>query len=417
MGFRDMIKDLIQYPSRLLGDNIEDGISMANSGYAKLETKKSNDVQRKDQRVWNSTGTRTIFGIFPPQKAECERKGHICVFDESILGKIFANLGLVDQICFALTCKSLIATYKKMIKNSATNPRQPSMCYLPLSFVNSDDQLRIKLLAQLENSRWVYCAKCFLLKPRRMFKPDAPVALPLKKYCTYHHGVIKLCPCLHFTRRDRENVRILLRSSITFPQYEDYCIGVLTSSLTPPPTNYGCFGLNSNGWICENHTCSSHSSNSKTIEISVTIAASAIGDFDLYVWYSLNTPVSFSDEIGLADPIFACPHMNLLDLIHATGNWTCCLICFAVVWRGPESQEDTGRVTFTTRHDLGHIDLSKPCILSLSSSSSNDDTSIEYVTLKSGIYTYVYVLKFYANFYEMCISRSGGCVKSKTRLG
>lgn len=222
MGLREIMKDLARYPSRLLGEIIGDDLSVTSTGYEKLEIKESNEAQRKDQRIWNSTGKGTLSGIFPPQKRGRERKCHICSFDEGILAKIIANLGLVDQICFALTCKILIAKYRRIIKNSATNPRQPSMCYLPLSFVNSDDQLRVKLLTKLENSRWAYCAKCFVLKLRRMFEPDAMVALPLQRNCTRHHRVIELCPCLHFTCRDRENVRIFsgrpsrsLRSEVT----------------------------------------------------------------------------------------------------------------------------------------------------------------------------------------------------------
>lgn len=81
--------------------------------------------------------------------------------------------------------------------------------------------------------------------------------------------------------------------------------------------------------------------------------------------------------------------MNLLDLVHATGNWTECRICFTVAWRGSGSLEDTGTMTFTTRRTLGPIDLFDYSNSHLSTWGNSDDRN-EYVTLNKILNIYVY---------------------------
>lgn len=174
-----------------------------------------------------------------------------------------------------------------------------------------------------------------------MFTPDALTVLPLKRRCKRYDGVIKLCPCLHFTCRDRNNVRALLRSS-----------------LTPPPTHYGCFGIHSDGWRRDDHICPFHSKNNDELQISVELSVCSNGFLDLNVWYSLHLPVSSGDRSRVADPLFTCPHLNLWDLVYATGDLTICKRCDSTVWRESESKEDTGAVTFAAHQSPGYIDLS-----------------------------------------------------------
>ncbi|KAJ5794500.1 hypothetical protein N7457_001099 [Penicillium paradoxum] len=357
MGFRGLIKGLIRYPSRLFRDELEDDISVTTFGDADLEAETKNDSQRESQRLWNFSNTRTLTDTFAPEKPGRERVYDICSFDESIFAEIFESLDLVDQVCFALTCKFLFATYKGTVKDKAILPQQPTIHRLPLSFVNSDDKLRVRLLVRLENSQWAYCAECFLLKPRRMFAPDSLAVLPLKRRCESYNGVIKFCPCLYFTLRDRNNVRALLRSS-----------------LTPPPTNYGAFGFPSDEWRCKSHVCPYHSNDNEEVQIFVSIALRSMGMIGLYVWYFLRLPESSRDQARLADPILICPHLNLWDLVYAPGNSTECRICGAAVWRGSDSQGDTDAVTFTTRLSLGYVDESDDPLWLLYCCTPEDDT-------------------------------------------
>lgn len=338
--FRDWINGLTRYPSRFHGDNLEDDVSVTTSGDAELERKMENEVERESQRLCNFSSKKTLSDIFSRKHAR-ERRCDICSFDGSLLAEIFQNLGLVDQICLAVCCRILLTAYKGIIKDKATLPPQPTIHHLPLSFVNSDDKLRIQLLVRLEDFRWKYCAQCFLLKPRRMFSPDALAVSPLERRCSRYDGVMKLCPCLHFTRRDRNNVRILLLSSPT------------TTS-----TYYGCFGIYIEGWRCENHVCPFPANNDEQIQVSVAICNRHTGEMALNVWYSLPLPASSGHQFASTDPIFTCPHLNLLDLIYTTDNSTLCYLCGMCVRRETEPQEDTGRVTFIARHCLGYIDLS-----------------------------------------------------------
>lgn len=147
MRLRDLIKGLTRYPSRLLGDKLEDDVSVTSFGDANLEAKMKNNVQRENQRLWNFSSKRTLTGTFAPQKPGHERRCDIFSFDESIFAEIFGNLGLVDQVCFALTCKILFTTYTGIVKDNAILPPQPTI--LPLSFVNSDDSYELNSLCSL----------------------------------------------------------------------------------------------------------------------------------------------------------------------------------------------------------------------------------------------------------------------------
>lgn len=211
-----------------------------------------------------------------------------------------------------------------------------------------------------------------------MFTPDALAVLPLKRRCTRYDGVIKLCPCLHFTRRDRNNVRVVLRSS-----------------LTPPLT--GCFEIRSDGWRRGNHVCPCHSNDNKQVQIAVAKSISSMGRITLYVWYSLHLPVSSGSQSGLADPIFTRPHLNLLDLVYTTGNSTECRICCTAVRRGPEPQEDTGTVTFIARHPLGYADESDDRLWPLRCYSPEGDT--QYVAPSLHLH-----LNCHADYFEVCVS-------------
>lgn len=115
----------------------------------------------------------------------------------------------------ALSCKRFLSCYKVVAKDSSMLPPQPTENHLPLSYVNSQDKLRVRLLVRLENLQWAYCAECLSLKSRKLFTPDALNASALERHCSRYDGVIQLCPCLHLTSRDRNNVRLLLRSPVT----------------------------------------------------------------------------------------------------------------------------------------------------------------------------------------------------------
>lgn len=174
-----------------------------------------------------------------------------------------------------------------------------------------------------------------------MFKPNELEILPLKRRCTRYDAVIRLCPCIHLTSQDRSHARILR-----------------WSTLTPPPSHYGCFGLEQDGWLLESHICPFHSNKNQEARIAMEMSISDEGRINFNVWYTLNFPVSSGDPSGVVKPLLACPHLNLFDLVHTTGDMSECRRCFSYVFRGPESPDGSGLVTFTARRRLGWADES-----------------------------------------------------------
>lgn len=166
MLFRNLIRRWTRSPSPLLG-TLEDDSSATSFEDAKLEVKTKNDFQRESRGFWKFSSRTPLIGTFVPQKPRRERKCDVCSFDESLIAEILVNLGLVDQVCFALTCKILFTTCQRTFQDKALLPHHATLNQLPLSFTNSDDKLRVQLLTQLESSRWAYCAECFLLKPQK----------------------------------------------------------------------------------------------------------------------------------------------------------------------------------------------------------------------------------------------------------
>ena len=376
MRLQDLIKGLARYPRQLLGDILED-FSMTTFDGARLELKLEKDAQRTSQRFWNVSSKRTLTGILVPQKPARQCVYDISSFDVRILAEIFKSLELVDQVCFALSCKTLLAAYKDIASDKGTIPRQSTTgtYHLPLSLVNSDDEMRVKLLLQLENCRWLYCAECFLLKPRSIFTSDAVAGLPLERRCTRYDGVMKICPCIHFTRRDRNNVRLLLRSPIC-----------------PSPTNYGRFEIFYDPQRCEKHVCPFYLTHNERMQVSVVISISSMGRILLCVWFSLHLPVpsEYHSELELVSPIFIFPQMNLWDLVYTTGNSTDCNTCGAFVWREPKLEEDTGTVTFITRYSLGYVDESNDRLWLNKRYNPDSDRDTQYAHVLPLIHMYIY---------------------------
>ena len=204
---------------------------------------------------------------------------------------------------------------------------------LPLSFVTSGNKLR-KQLVRLENSRWAYCAECLFLKPRKLFTPDELKAPSLKRCCKRYDGIIELCSCLCLTRRDRKNI-----------------FGLLQSPITTPGFRYGCLGFKRDGEGLDGHLCPFRSNSGREVEVYPKISISTGGLLVLDVWYLMR--LSSSDPFLAAVPVFACPHLDLIPLVHTIGDYTRCRRCFAGVWREPRSANSADSVTFHVFRPLG----------------------------------------------------------------
>jgi hypothetical protein len=221
-------------------------------------------------------------------------------------------------------------------------PPQPTDHRLPLSFVNSEDKLGNQLLARLENSQWKYCVECALLKPRKTFTSEEPTAPSPKRHCTRYDGIIEICPYLPLTRRDKKNLFHLLQSPIT-----------------TPGLRYGCYGLKRDGEAPDGHLCSFLSNSGRKIEIYTKMSISTMGSLaflNLEVWYFMR--ISAGDPFLAATPVFACPHLDLIPLVHTRGDYTRCYNCIAPVWREPRFARGADTVSFYVFRSLGTTDES-----------------------------------------------------------
>lgn len=254
--------------------------------------------------------------------------------EDGLLALVYQYLGLVDQVCLALSCKKAFSQYRVFAKNNSILLPQFTDYRLPLSFVTSGNKLRKQLLVRLENSRWAYCAECLFLKPRKLFTPDELKAPSLKRCCKRYDGIIELCSCLCLTRRDRKNI-----------------FGLLQSPITTPGFRYGCLGFKRDGEGLDGHLCPFRSNSGREVEVYPKISISTGGLLVLDVWYLMR--LSSSDPFLAAVPVFACPHLDLIPLVHTIGDYTRCRRCFAGVWREPRSANSADSVTFHVFRPLG----------------------------------------------------------------
>lgn len=146
----------------------------------------------------------------------------------------------------------------------------------------------------------------FIAQAAKGLTPDALNAPALERRCARYDGVIELCPCLHLTLRDRNHVSLLLWSPDT-PR---------------DGVQYGIFGVERDGWQSAPHSCPFYSNKNRTVQVNIKVCISNMGTLRLHVWYNLR--VSSIDSFVEVAPVLACPHLDLLPLIHTAGDYTKC---------------------------------------------------------------------------------------------
>jgi hypothetical protein len=199
--------------------------------------------------------------------------------------------------------------------------------------VHCNDKPRIEQLTRLDDSRWAYCAECLLLKLRGNFTQDALQTSASERHCTKYDGVINLRPCSPLALRDRTNL-------INFLQSHD----------TNPDALYGCFEFLSDE-LPSNDRCPFYSKNDREVRICSERYVRPLALLMVDVWYSVR--LSSVDSVRTASPVFACPHVDLIPLIHKTEDFIKCNKCLAFIWRDPKSVDDPDLVTFSANRVLG----------------------------------------------------------------
>lgn len=136
LRFRAFLNGLSHPPSRSLGEKLEDDLSVTSPKFdgelngTNLKAKLKKDVRREPQSLWNICSNMALIRAIMPRKQESKRRSAICFLDERLLIQIFQYLPLVDQVCFALTCKRLFTRYKEIAKDGSLLPPQPTAYHL-----------------------------------------------------------------------------------------------------------------------------------------------------------------------------------------------------------------------------------------------------------------------------------------------
>ncbi|OJJ35366.1 hypothetical protein ASPWEDRAFT_506779 [Aspergillus wentii DTO 134E9] len=131
-------------------------------------------------------------------------------FLEAILSNIFDLLPVLDQVCFALTCKHFYAYFRAYLNNRKL--------FLPDLFretrlilcrnVDIESRARTQLLRRLEDANWKYCFQCWTLHPHSAWQhPKGKSCLDCQQLngrrCMPYAGIVDLCPCLSITKCDQ----------------------------------------------------------------------------------------------------------------------------------------------------------------------------------------------------------------------
>ncbi|KAI9924861.1 hypothetical protein MW887_006718 [Aspergillus wentii] len=120
-------------------------------------------------------------------------------FLEAILSNIFDLLPVLDQVCFALTCKHFYAYFRAYLNNRKL--------FLPDLFretrlilcrnVDIESRARTQLLRRLEDANWKYCFQCWTLHPHSAWQhPKGKSCLDCQQLngrrCMPYAGIVDL---------------------------------------------------------------------------------------------------------------------------------------------------------------------------------------------------------------------------------
>jgi hypothetical protein len=103
-----------------------------------------------------------------------------------VVGVILTYLTEPDQVCFSLSCKYLFACFHFFLQAHDLQlaqllPPEKRQKLCP----NVEKRPRIKLLHQLENSRWKYCSACWSLHPHSAWQDPRWTWRSYRKPCCF----------------------------------------------------------------------------------------------------------------------------------------------------------------------------------------------------------------------------------------
>jgi hypothetical protein len=227
-----------------------------------------------------------------------------------IVLEIATFLPHICQLCLALTCKSLM----EVLDGSKTLQRSPDLRHprelpLHLFFIKRRRHIfrapRWELLRQLEDSRWRCCSGCLKLHPIHEFSAHDLAIDAEERTCMFGPlvGIVRLCPCIQMTFREKLKLVERLSSSQAEPSGCKTRAAVVLD-LDAPDEEGSCW-----------HQCSySYNSGFATIQRKLKPILEENDDFLIessYIIRGDNLPSNFSGTT-----VLCCPHRRIFDHMH-----------------------------------------------------------------------------------------------------
>lgn len=121
-------------------------------------------VARDESRIGEQPTNSNIFSRVPPE----------------IMHEIFRHLSVIDMASFAVSYKNVYACY-------LSYPRRHGTYASSILF-------RSKVLPRIQDERWAFCDKCYLLHPRPSWK-SPPAGSDYHQRPLLNSGKLDVCPC------------------------------------------------------------------------------------------------------------------------------------------------------------------------------------------------------------------------------
>ena len=288
---------------------------------------------------------------------KCLRKrAPICRLPDILILKIHAHLPIIDQVCLALTCKTFYSLLGLKLPKYLKFPhllriKDPRLC------VNKASIARNQLLLRLETSEWLYCGACLKLHPRILFgDPSLP---SIQRRCGKNAGIVDLCPCISLTAADRREIIDLLSSTGTFDKLKAslrHHLNPWADTSTHRLLTAGRFELrkDDDGITYLTHCCRERATYWTTsLRVSLFINNGKLEAKSHYILDSRRP----RRKNWLAEPVFACPHMDITLMAGYLKGERTCSECDTKVKGGSKRNENPASI-FTERV-LGGIGVSE----------------------------------------------------------
>ena len=263
-------------------------------------------IQQKIDTHWQALRRRLRLGRSTPNEPN-----RLDLATELVL-LIYSFLPVPEQVCLAMSCKTFYGFFKSALKHEDLKvPRLLATYDYKVCFQNPLAP-RNRLLLQLENARWAYCAGCLMLHPRSIFCDSTLAIASIDRRCHEFAQVVDVCPCRTLTCNGREQlIKELMelssrRRSIAGKKAAPPCHKVFIDDRWEP---------------CLTHECSLDRSEA-TIKIKTIFTISQDNNLILGTDYGVHIK-----DVAPSSPMLICPHWNIVGWSHPNWQEGACKYC------------------------------------------------------------------------------------------